>query len=74
MRIKGKITVLNHVLNLPPLTNQLLRSEASIKWFDHFLSVFGTSIQAGVELNCLMTDLYLRSSIYRVFQPNACIS
>ena len=31
MRIKGKITVLNHVLNLPPLTNQLLRSEASIK-------------------------------------------
>ena len=54
----------------------------AIIWFDplNLFSLFldfetqPTSIQEGVELNCFVTDLHLRSSIYRVFQPNACIS
>ena len=54
----------------------------AIIWFDplNLFSLFlefetqPTSIQEGVELNCFVTDLHLRSSRYGVFQPNACIS
>ena len=55
--------------NSMPVSIKLL----CVKWFDPFLSVFATGIQTEVEINCLLTDLHLRSSIFRVFQSNACI-